>query len=462
MSIMNEWVLGIIGLAAGAVLGAAGAGIWLLVKGGRVRAELADVRGRAKHLQEQTEQQAAEIGEIRAEAAEINERREAAERQVATQEERVRALEEAEQRLKETFLATGTEALQANSEEFLKLAKTAFASLMTEAKGDVEKKQQAIDSLVKPIRELLEKQNAAVGEIEKKRDVAYEGIREQIRQIIESNEKLGRGTERLVTALRRPEQRGRWGEMQLRNTVELAGMKEHCDFDEQAQTDDPATRDRPDMTVHVPGGGVIVVDSKVALEAYLDAIQPDADRESQLKRHAEHVERHYKGLASKRYWEQFEKTPKLVVMFMPIESALTAALEVKPDLHADAMQNHVLIATPTVLMAVLLAVAYGWQQEDVARNAREISQVGRELYDRLSVFVSHFEKIGGGLKRASDAYDNAVGSLESRILPSSRKLKELHATTEDEISSPGQIRIMARKITAGELKPLSRGEQGES
>ena len=459
---MNEWVLGIVGLAVGAALAAAGVAVWFINRGGRTRSELADAGARVGLLQEEVQRQAGEIEGIRAERAEIDNRREAAERQLATEQERVRALEQAEQRLKETFLATGSQALQANSEEFLKLAKTVFANLMTEAKGDVEKKQQAIDALVKPIRELLEKQNVAVGEIEKKREVAYRGIEEQIKQILQSSEKLDREAGRLVTALRRPEQRGRWGEMQLRNVVELAGMSRHCDFHEQAQTDDSTTRDRPDMTVHIPGGGVIVVDSKVALDAYLNAIQPDADRETQFKRHANQVENHYKGLASKRYWDQFERTPRLVVMFMPIESALVAALEVKPDLHADAMQNHVLIATPTLLVGLLLAVAHGWQQEDVAANAREISQVGKELYDRLSTFVSHFENIGKGLRGASNAYDSAVGSLERMVLPSSRKLKDLHATTKAEIASPARLETEVRQITAEELRsPPPDGQHDE-
>jgi DNA recombination protein RmuC len=261
-----------------------------------------------------------------------------------------------------------------------------------------------------------------------------------------------------VTALRRPEQRGRWGEMQLRNVVELAGMSRYCDFEEQVQTDDPSTRDRPDMTVHMPGEGVIVVDSKVALDAYLDSLQPEADREALLRAHAGQVEAHYKKLSSKRYWEQFARTPKLVVMFMPLESALVAALEMRPNLHSDAMANHVLIATPTLLVALLRAIAYGWQQEDVAANARQISETGRELYERLATFAGHFERIGKGLGRATDAYNSAVGSLERMVLPSSRKLKELHATTSEDISAPTQVEIETRQITAGELVPLPQDE----
>jgi DNA recombination protein RmuC len=326
---------------------------------------------------------------------------------------------------------------------------------MSEAKGDVEKKQQAIDAMVKPIRELLEKHSTAVHELEKKREVAYKGLEEQIKHIIAANEKLDRETGRLVSALRRPEQRGRWGEMQLRNVVELAGMTEHCDFDEQPMTDDPTTRDRPDMTVHMPGGGRIVVDAKVALDAYLDALQPDADRDALMRRHGDQVQSHYKRLAAKQYWEQFDRTPKLVVMFMPLESALVAALESKPTLHADAMQNHVLIATPTLLVALLRAVAYGWQQEAVAENARDIARVGGELHERIAVFVRHFEKVGANLEKATKTYNDAVGSMESRVLPSTRKLEQLRVNTGDEIDSPAPIEIECRPLTSEEGRSLS-------
>jgi DNA recombination protein RmuC len=311
--------------------------------------------------------------------------------------------------------------------------------------------QQAHEKL-NPIKELLEKQNAAVAEIEKKRETAYVRLDEQIKHIATSHEKLSSETGRLVTALRKSDVRGRWGEVQLRNVVELAGMMAHCDFCEQVQTDDPNTRDRPDMVVNLPGGGVIVVDSKVALEAYLDAIAPGADRELHMKRHADHVQTHCDRLAGKRYWEQFERTPKVVVMFMPLESALIAALEVKPDLHADAMQRHILIATPTLLVALLRAVAYGWQQENVAANAREIQLAGKELYERIGTFVSHFEGVGKGLTSASMAYNKAIGSMEGRLLQGARKLKDLHATTEAEIETPTPIEIEIRAVSAPELK----------
>jgi DNA recombination protein RmuC len=466
---MSATTAGVIGLLIGLVLGAAAVAVWLLVRRGGLRDELTAARTRATLLDEQTQQHLAEIDRLREHEQSIDEQREVAERRVAAMEEQLKLqqkqfeeqralLDEAKTKLGEAFALIGSKALAANSEQFLTLAKQRFETLMKEAKGDVEKRQQAIDAIVKPIRELLEKQNAAVGEIEKKREVAYKGIEEQIKHIIESNERLDRETGRLVTALRRPEQRGRWGEMQLRNVVELAGMSARCDFDEQVTIWKGEQQFRPDMVVHLPGSGVIPVDAKVALDAYLDAIQPDADRDALMKRHAEHVATHVRGLANKRYWEGFDdsryRAPRLVVMFMPIESALMAALEVKHDLHAEAMQNHVLIATPTLLVALLRAVAYGWQQEDVAANAREIAKVGRELYDRLATFVSHFEKVGSGLERATKSYNSAIGSLESRVLPSARNLKELHATTDDQIATPPALDVEVRDVVVEELRSL--------
>jgi DNA recombination protein RmuC len=219
-----------------------------------------------------------------------------------------------EDRLKQAFTALGAEALRANNEQFVELAKRTFEAVVVESRGDAERRRQAIESLIKPINALLEKQNSAVAEIEKKREVAYRGLEEQIKAIAASHEKLGTETSRLVAALRRPEQRGRWGEMQLHNAVELAGMTAHCDFTLQPQTDDPTTRDRPDMIVHIPGGGRIIVDAKVALDAYLEALEPGTDHAALVQRHASQVVEHYRHLASKQYWSQFERTPKLVVM----------------------------------------------------------------------------------------------------------------------------------------------------
>lgn len=390
-----------------------------------------------------------ERARLRAERAGLAEKLHFREEQFAEQKI---LLDEAEKRLRDTFQSVGAEALRANNAQFLELAKQAFEGLLTRAEGEGERRQLAIDGLVKPLQEVLAKQAEAVQELERRRVAAYRGLEEQIKGIAAAHEKLGAETGRLVAALRRPEQRGRWGELQLRNAVELAGMTAHCDFREQVSVQGDERRLRPDMVVNLPGGGSIVVDSKIALDAYLDALQPDADREASLARHAALVEQHVRQLAAKEYWRQFERTPRLAVMFMPIESALTAALERKPDLHADAMQSHVLIATPTLLVALLRAVAFGWQQEDVARNARDISVAGRELHERVAIFVRHLERVGDALRRGSTAYNEAVGSLEQRVLVSARKLRELHATTDPEITAPAPVEVETRAVTAPEAR----------
>lgn len=464
---MIDWVDVFIGLGIGLLLGVIGTWLLHLRSRGPRELEMANLRARTELLDEQATRHSEELQSSRAEFDQANTQREEAQRQVVAMteqnkarelqfEEQKKFLENAKTRLNEAFEATGAKTLAANNVQFLVLAKKELETHMTAAKGDLEKKNLEIKNLVKPIEDLLKKQNSAVTEIEKKRDVAYKGLEEQFKHIAVSHEKLGRETGRLVSALRRPEQRGRWGEMQLRNVVELAGMTEHCDFTEQPQTDDPNTRDRPDMTIRMPDGGVIVVDSKVALDAYLDAIDPDADKTERLGAHAKQVQDHVTRLAKKRYWDQFEHTPTVVVMFMPLESALSAALEIMPDLQVDAMRQHVFIVTPMHLVMLLQSAAYGWQQEALAKNAKEIADVGRDLYKRVGTFVDHFEKIGLNLRRASESYNDAVGSLDRRVLSSTRKLKELSATTEAEIEVPNTVEIEVRSFNSPELKTLPK------
>jgi DNA recombination protein RmuC len=413
MNRMIDWLDALVGLVIGFLLGGMTLGIYTLIRRGQLASELSNARTRAELLEARIQERAQD-----------------------------------EQRQQAVFKALGADVLKANSEQLNELATARLKTVLAEAKGDAEQRKQAIEGLVGPVRELLERHALAVTEIEKKREVAYRGLEEQIKAIAASHRQLGEETNRLVAALRRPEQRGRWGELQLRNVVELAGMTPHCDFVEQPQTEDPETQDRPDMIVNLPGGGVIVVDAKVALDAYLDTISADGDRSAALARHAEQVAGHFRKLAGKRYWDQFERAPRLVVMFMPIESALTAALELKPDLHAEAMRRQVLIATPTLLVALLRAVAYGWQQEDLAANARRIAKVGSDLYERLTKFVQHLAIVGKALNKAGGAYDDAVGSLEKRVIPSARELRELHATTKGPVETPPTIRIETRGVRA--------------
>nr|XP_061812169.1 DNA recombination protein RmuC homolog [Nerophis lumbriciformis] len=461
---LQPWLAALISLATALVVGFAVA-LWSLGRQRLLESRLAAADEGVRRLEATREQLASELGESR-QAHEVQEARtEDALRRLAVLDsehrqqteqlaEQRRLLSDAESRLGDTFSALGTKVFRANSEQFMELASQTFDKLRSQAKGDVEQKQVEINALVKPLKEMLERQNQALGDLETRREVAYRGLEEQIKTIASSHQSLHRETRRLTTALRRPEQRGRWGELQLRNVVELAGMTEHCDFELQPATDDPSNRYRPDMTVRMPGGGVIVVDSKVALDAYLDSLEADSEAQDSRLRHANQVQQHYKTLASKRYWDQFadQHTPKLVVMFMPLESALVAALETKPDLHTKAMQNHVLIATPTLLVALLRSVAYGWQQESIAENARKISLTGKELYGRLAKFVEHFERIGTNLGRAGTAYNDAVGSLERRVLPAARDLKDLHATSDSDIEPPALPRGEVRQFSAPELR----------
>ena len=453
---MSEPLLLLTGVLLGAILGGAVAAAVLIRRQSLLQGELMTARGR---LEESLEREAGwerDLADLEQRLRVSEERRTRLDEQLQAREqalvEQREILERAKTELSNTFQAIGARALHANNQQFLDLAQQRFRNLLEEARGEGEKRHLAIDSLVRPLKETLERQAQAVQALETKREGAYRGLEAQLKGIARAHEKLETETTRLVTALRRPEQRGRWGEMALRNVVELAGMTAHCDFREQAPTDDDSHA-RPDLIVRLPGNGQIVVDAKVAIDAYLDALAPDADKKRLLERHAGQVAAHYKKLSRKQYWNQFERTPKLVVMFMPLESALVAALEVHPHLHADAMRDDILIATPTLLVALLRAVAYGWQQEAIAENAQQIAQVGRELYDRLARFAERFDRVGRELDKGARAYNDAVASLEGRLLPSARRLKELQATSKTEIKSPSRVQIDVRSITAGELKP---------
>jgi DNA recombination protein RmuC len=442
-----EWILGIL---VGAAVSGAVALIWHQSRAARCQADLANATSRAAMLDSQLAAQQQELASLRhaeRELASLQSKLQSKEEQFAEQK---KLLDDAQNKLKDAFRAVGSEALAVNNQQFIQLAKKTFENLLNQSKVEDEKTKQAIDSLLKPIRESLEKHQQTVETIEKKRLAEKSSLEEQLKQIAQSHEKLSSETGKLVTALRRPHQRGRWGEVQLRNTVELAGMTNHCDFDEQVTIWNGESAQRPDMVIHLPGRGVIPVDSKVAIEAYLDAIecQEGDSRMECLRRHAAHLDNHVRALANKKYWAGFDgaHSPQLVVLFMPLESALVAALEIEPDLHAEAMQQHVLIATPTLLVALLRAVAYGWQQQALQENAKEISKVGRELYDRLSTFVDHFARVGSALESSTKAYNSAIGSLSARVIPTTRKLKELHVVTEQtsEIEPPPPIEIEVR------------------
>ena len=368
--------------------------------------------------------------------------------------ERVGLLERAGSELREAFQALSSEALRQNNQSFLELARTSLGELHQGAQHELEKRRTAIEELVRPLRESLQLVDAKLQVVEKERREHYGQLTEQLRSVATGNEKLQSETQNLVRALRAPSVRGRWGEIQLRRVVELAGMLEHCDFQEQ-QTAPGETRLRPDLLVRLPGGKNVVVDAKAPLEAYLAALETndETERTRRLTDHARQVRDHMRRLAAKEYQAQFQPTPEFVVMFLPGETFFSVALEQDPGLIEFGVDQRVIPASPTTLIALLRAVAYGWKQEQAAASAQEISELGRELHGRLAKLANHFVRLGAGLERVVQFYNEAVGSLENRVLVQARRFRELGAARDgDEIETPTALDRSPRRIAAPELK----------
>lgn len=389
----------------------------------------------------------------------------------ALEDERARGVEgralldTAEARLREAFARASMEALDQGSRRFLELAKASFSELQTGASADLEQRRQAIDALVAPLRESLGRVDAKLGEIEKARAEHYGALTQQLAHVASAHQKLEGETRRLVDALKRPEARGRWGEIQLRRVVELADMLPHVDFVEQETLGGEDGRLRPDLIVRLPGGQSVVVDAKAPLDAYLRALEApdDGARAASLRDHARQVRDHMTKLSAKAYFERIQPAPEFVVMFLPGEAFFSAALQHDPALIELGVAQRVIPASPTTLIALLRAAYYGWRQERLAENAQAVSALGRELHERIAKLAEHFGNVGDALGRAVRAYDQAVGSLESRVLVSARRFEELGAAKEGlAIEPPETLGLTPRTLVASSAPGREEGESAEA
>lgn len=378
---------------------------------------------------------------------------------------RAREAEAARAALADAFKALSSDALETNTRRFLELAEQTLGREREVARGELERRQQAIGELVTPMKGTLEKFEQHVAGIEKSRIDAYATLTAQVRALAESQGQLRSETANLVKALRAPQTRGRWGELQLRRVVEMAGMLDHCDFFEQESTDSEEGRLRPDMIVKLPGGKNIVVDAKAPLAAYLEAVEAEDEptRRRKLADHARQVRDHLAKLGRKSYWEQFQPSPDFVVLFLPGETFYAAALEADPALIEAGVDSRVILATPTTLIALLRAVAYGWKQEALTENAQQISALGKELYERLATLADHWAGVGKNLGDAVGAYNKAVGSLETRVLTTARKFRDLQAAPEGkDIRDLAPVELAARALQAPEMQAPDTQTRGAS
>src|SRR5580704_16489489 len=366
-----------------------------------------------------------------------------------TSNEKVELVTRASEELRNAFKAMAADALKSNNLSFLVLARENLERFQTEARSDLENRQKAVVDLVTPVRDSLNKVDAQIQQLEVERGKAYSALYTQVQSLITTQKELQSETGNLVRALRTPNVRGRWGEIQLRRVVEIAGMLSYCDFAEQETVTTESGRLRPDLVVKLPGGKHVVVDAKTPLQAFLEAFETNDEdaRRVCLTNHARQVRDHMNTLSGKKYWEQFEATPEFVVMFLPGETFFSAALEQDSGLIEHGVLNRVIPASPTTLIALLKAINYGWNQEKLARNAQRISELGKELHDRLRLLAGHITSVGTGLDRAVESYNKAVGSLESRVLVSARKFAELGASVADDIPALDPIETTARALS---------------
>jgi DNA recombination protein RmuC len=428
----SVWLAWVLGVGLGAVLGALAALLWRARREQALRIDAELLRGRLK-----TEE--------------------------ALSAEREQALARARDQLQAVFGELARDSLQSNSEVFLQLARERLTRQQLDASQALKERESAIEALVKPIRDALAKTEAQIQSIERDRIDSFATIRAQMEVLASGQSTLSRETRNLVTALRRPDVRGQWGEITLRRLVELSGMTAHVDFTEQPHRNTDSGAIRPDMIVHMPERRDIVVDVKTPLDAYLAAVeaQDDEERSAQLRRHAQIVGLRVRELSSKQYWSQFERSPDFVVLFLPGDQFLSAALQENPGLIDDSMRQNVMLATPTSLVALLKAVSYGWKQTVLAANAEEVRRLGEELYKRLAVFGEHLGKLGKSLGSSVEAFNRAVGSLEQQVLPSARRFPELGLRVNRDIDPIEPIADLARKPRAPATESDSADETSD-
>lgn len=445
---MSEIMLLVIGFGIGLLLGGVLAGLWVAT---RLRAQSQRAEATVDELRKQLDLERQEGALARRELADAQQARVAAEtrieettKQLADQKA---LLDQARQELTGSFQALSGEALKQNNEAFLKLAAVSFEALHVKAEGELAQRQQAIDGLVRPLHESLQRYDEQMRLLEQSRQSAYGGLDQHLKSLAESHQRLQQETGNLVKALRAPTVRGQWGEITLKRVAELAGMVDHCDFVEQQSVTGDEGRFRPDMVVRLPGGRQIIVDAKTVLAAYLDAheAQDDAQRAEALRRHAEQVRSRMDELSLKAYWTQFERAPEFVVLFLPGEQFLGAALDQDPRLIEEGFARGVVLATPATLIALLRAVAYGWRQEQLNAHAEEAGRLGKDLYERMAVLAEHLNDVGQALGKSVSAYNRAVGSLETRILPAARRFKELGVSSEKDIPLLEPAELVPRK-----------------
>jgi DNA recombination protein RmuC len=342
-------------------------------------------------------------------------------------QEKILMLEEVRQSMTETFRGISANTIQENNRSFLDLAKATLSEYVTAARTDLDSRSKTVGSMIQPVREALDRYDQKVTSMEREREKAYGGLYQQIESLAASQTILQKETGKLANSLRVPHVRGRWGEITLKRTAELSGMQNRCDFVEQPFFKGEMNNQRPDMVVHLPGNRQLVIDAKVPLSAYLDSLEAETDSEQEnfLETHAKQVRAHILSLSKKSYWESLESTPEFVILFIPGENFFSAALSKIPELIEEGVQKNVLLATPTTLLALLKTVAYVWNQETAAENAKTIRDLGRELYDRLGLMTSHLARLGSDIERCIDAYNQTVGSFNNRVLASARKFTEL-------------------------------------